>query len=246
MDMSAMLRSSLLLSFREAVTVGLLCVLGVGLVGNSIARAQTTYAARASAEEGSSQEETIDDRRVVSPLQDTGALPPSTEVPNLERVISVDLTDATLEEALNHVADKARLEIGYLQETVSGRKSVTLQSRSISARSAFREILEGTPLRLVSTSGGHLALLERSASEKVEPQSFRRLERPRVPVRLTADMEEGEESQQTGTISGTVTDAESGEPLPGVNVMIVGTTQGAATGRRGSIPFPAWRWARTT
>ena len=233
MDMSAMLRSSLLLSFREAVTVGLLCVLGVGLVGNSIARAQTTYAARASAEEGSSQEETIDDRRVVSPLQDTGALPPSTEVPNLERVISVDLTDATLEEALNHVADKARLEIGYLQETVSGRKSVTLQSRSISARSAFREILEGTPLRLVSTSGGHLALLERSASEKVEPQSFRRLERPRVPVRLTADMEEGEESQQTGTISGTVTDAESGEPLPGVNVMIVGTTQGAATGAQG-------------
>jgi hypothetical protein len=34
---------------------------------------------------------------------------------------------------------------------------------------------------------------------------------------------------QTGKISGTVTDNESGDPLPGVNVVIEGTTQGATT-----------------
>lgn len=38
---------------------------------------------------------------------------------------------------------------------------------------------------------------------------------------------------QTGDISGTVTDAQSGETLPGVNVVIVGTTQGAATNAEG-------------
>src|SRR5690554_4893059 len=34
---------------------------------------------------------------------------------------------------------------------------------------------------------------------------------------------------QTGKISGQVTDASTGEPLPGVNVVIAGTTTGATT-----------------
>jgi len=39
----------------------------------------------------------------------------------------------------------------------------------------------------------------------------------------------------TGKIAGIVTDKESGEPLPGVNVMIVGTTVGAATNIHGEF-----------
>ena len=37
----------------------------------------------------------------------------------------------------------------------------------------------------------------------------------------------------TGKISGTVTDAQNGAPLPGVNVMIEGTSIGAATDLNG-------------
>ena len=40
-------------------------------------------------------------------------------------------------------------------------------------------------------------------------------------------------SQTTGKIVGTVTDASNGEPLPGVNVSIVGTNMGAATDLEG-------------
>ncbi|MDQ7054407.1 MAG: hypothetical protein Q9P14_16510 [candidate division KSB1 bacterium] len=36
-------------------------------------------------------------------------------------------------------------------------------------------------------------------------------------------------AQDKGTISGKVTVAESGEPLPGANVIIVGTLRGAST-----------------
>src|SRR5690554_6734018 len=36
-------------------------------------------------------------------------------------------------------------------------------------------------------------------------------------------------SAQTGRIAGTVVDATNGDPLPGVNVVIVGTTQGSVT-----------------
>ncbi|HKJ69588.1 MAG TPA: carboxypeptidase regulatory-like domain-containing protein, partial [bacterium] len=41
--------------------------------------------------------------------------------------------------------------------------------------------------------------------------------------------------QTTGKISGTVTDAENGEPLPGVNVVVQGTEQGAATDAEGNF-----------
>lgn len=40
-------------------------------------------------------------------------------------------------------------------------------------------------------------------------------------------------SAQTGKIAGTVVDAETGETLPGVNVIVVGTTYGAATDEEG-------------
>ena len=40
-------------------------------------------------------------------------------------------------------------------------------------------------------------------------------------------------SQQTGKLSGKVTDAETGESLPGVNVIIKGTYYGAATNING-------------
>ncbi|MEN8193607.1 MAG: TonB-dependent receptor [Bacteroidota bacterium] len=42
-------------------------------------------------------------------------------------------------------------------------------------------------------------------------------------------------SQTTGKISGTITDAETGDPLIGVNVLIEGTHMGAATGGDGSF-----------
>ena len=38
----------------------------------------------------------------------------------------------------------------------------------------------------------------------------------------------------TGKLSGTVTDQSNGEPLPGVNVVVVGTTMGAATDINGN------------
>ena len=44
----------------------------------------------------------------------------------------------------------------------------------------------------------------------------------------------GSASAQSGKIAGTVTDSATGEPLPGVNVVIEGTTQGTATGIDGA------------
>ena len=42
-------------------------------------------------------------------------------------------------------------------------------------------------------------------------------------------------AQVTGKISGRVVDANSGQPLPGVNVQIVGTSRGASTDMNGEF-----------
>jgi hypothetical protein len=44
-----------------------------------------------------------------------------------------------------------------------------------------------------------------------------------------------------GSLRGTVTDARTGEPLPGVNVIVTGTTLGAATGFDGTYQIPGVR-----
>ena len=42
-------------------------------------------------------------------------------------------------------------------------------------------------------------------------------------------------AQSTGKLAGVVTDAETGEPLPGVNVVLEGTTLGTATDIDGDV-----------
>jgi hypothetical protein len=46
---------------------------------------------------------------------------------------------------------------------------------------------------------------------------------------------------QNKTVSGKVTDAQTGEPLPGVNILVVGTSTGAATDGKGhySVSVPS-------
>jgi hypothetical protein len=40
-------------------------------------------------------------------------------------------------------------------------------------------------------------------------------------------------TEEAGTISGTIVDSTSGDPLPGVNVRVLGTQKGGATGAQG-------------
>ncbi len=44
-------------------------------------------------------------------------------------------------------------------------------------------------------------------------------------------------SEKWGRIEGRIVDKMNGEPLPGVNAMLVGTTQGAATDQSGFFYF---------
>ena len=139
----------------------------------------------------------------------------------LDRTVSVHLRDGTVEEALRLVSNEADLELAYLRSAVAVEKRVTLSIEQASARETLGEIVEGTGLRVMVLPGTEFIWVE---DKTPGPQS--------APTDLKHTQGQAG-TVQTGTITGTVTDSLTGEPLPGVNVVLEGTTQGAATSADG-------------
>ena len=152
----------------------------------------------------------------------------------LSTIITLRLKGATLEQALKRIAEEADLELIYGSEKVSVREKVSLSAEQVTAREALRRVLRGTGLWLMKLAGGQLVVVDQAedaALEKISLEAIQ-LSKVDVPARLQPA------GRLTGTISGTVTDSASGEPLPGVNVVIAGTQQGAATVADGTYQIP--------
>ena len=148
----------------------------------------------------------------------------------LNTVISLRLKELSLEEALRSIAEKADLDLVYGSENVSIEKEVSLNLEHVTAQEALKEVLRGTELGLMKLRGGQIVIVRQ------QDQAARRVEPARLPMRPPAKTEPL--ALQTGTITGTVVDSTSGEPLPGVNVMLVGTQQGASTDANGEYTIP--------
>ena len=156
----------------------------------------------------------------------------------LSRSVSLHLTEATLEQALERVSEATGLEFVYGEETVQAGGRVSVHADAVPAREALGRMLEGTGLKLMLSRSGKLVLTrdqgaapERTATLSGGTQDLQRMVE-RVSVQQLAALRPTE--RQQGTIAGTVTDAGSGEPLPGVNVVVEGTQQGAATAADGT------------
>ena len=132
----------------------------------------------------------------------------------LNKVIAVHLERASIQEAFEHVARRSLLRLSYGQEALSVEKRVTLKDEQVTVLEALHEIIRGTPLQLQLSPSGYVIVTKRERSSDV-----RKVTSPAL---------------QTGTIAGTVVDASTGEPLPGVNVVIVDTQQGSSTDAEGA------------
>lgn len=132
--------------------------------------------------------------------------------------------------------DMAELEAGRLgpfsRFTVPAlRKNVFLHLEEATAREALREVVHGTGLKLLLSRSGHVANGERAerVQQHVQPQPVplkaNRIQSPEIEARPFRS--------QTGTIAGTVIDSASGESLPGVNIVLVGTQRGTSTNPEG-------------
>ncbi len=128
----------------------------------------------------------------------------------LSRRVSVELGDVPLRQALTHVSGLGDLQLVLDEEAVPNGHRVTLSLNEATVLEALHETIRGTNLGLKISPSGYLIVTRRMVIEPV----------PMSPTPLPA--------APTGSIAGVVTD-ETGEPLPGVNVVITGTTQGASS-----------------
>lgn len=146
----------------------------------------------------------------------------ATTAPVLMRRVSLDLTGATLREALREITRQADLEIVYSLRVVPLDNPVSLHARDLTVAAALTEILAGVSVDVSVTVGGGLALV------------------PREP-RASAIAQAGRGAADSGTVSGQVTERTSGAPIAGATVTIDGTGHSAATGadgryRIGAVP----------
>jgi len=117
-------------------------------------------------------------------------------IPQLEERMSLNIINKSIEEALFEISRKADLDIAF-DTGLFPERNVTLVQNSVSVAEALMNVLAGTGYEAVMTRMGEVVL------KHVAP-------------------EEEEEELLQSQVRGTVTDAESGEPLPGVNVYVPG------------------------
>ena len=118
--------------------------LGAALAGAGLVAGLLAFAAAANAQESSSESEYAGS---------TDGL--------LERVIRVDLTDASLADAAEQIARNAGARISYSHELLSDMR-VSLHQRAISVGAALAEILGGSGLEPTVSSGDLIILAPRS------------------------------------------------------------------------------------
>ena len=141
-----------------------------------------------------------------------------TEVPKeLLTPISVSFENISFIDAIHEIANRGNFHLNYNESIIPTEKQVSFKAVNEPAFVVLQKILNGTEIDIVVINPAQVVLTKL----------------PRQPT--------NNKSQSKHTISGYVTDAESGEVLIGANVYIKELNSGAATNAYGfySISLPA-------
>src|SRR5438477_7309201 len=133
----------------------------------------------------------------------------------LERIVTLALDRVPLKAALDAVARQTGVRIAYSRRVVPLDRPVSVQLDAVRVEAAPDTLLHGT---------GVATTLDRTGQ-----------------ILLVSDRRDGRLDVQTGSISGSVTDAATGSPLAGAAVAVVGTRLVAQTDAGGRYSIPAVR-----
>lgn len=176
------------------------------------------------------------------------ALDAGEEVSFLEHKASLELRRASFEEVLWAIAREGGLGLSYNPDLIP-EQEVTLRIEEKTLADALQQLLASTDLEALITSNREIVLVEQTSAEQgqISPEDQEQESSERGEVggfdlnarSVLAAIRPAQRAQQQ-TVEGQVTDAESGEPLPGVNVLVQNTDIGTTTGVDGaySIEIP--------
>lgn len=125
-----------------------------------------------------------------------------------EKNISLKFKQKPIAEALEAIAKKVDAGL-YFNTSWLPEKTISLTLKNVTLGEALHAVLKGTGLEAYA-SGRNILLRKKEIKNK-----------PVLPA------------VQQETITGTVTDAQSGETLPGVNILVKGTSTGTSTDANG-------------
>lgn len=123
----------------------------------------------------------------------------------MDQFLSVELTDVTVEEGMNQIAEAGGFELAYSNDYLPTEKRNSYVFNNVTAREAVQKLSVGTGIKFVASNKSKRLILSKNSDQ----------------------------SQETGSISGRVIDSETGAPMVGANVIISGSNFGDVTDDNG-------------
>ena len=160
-------------------------------------------------------------------------------IPALRSTITLRLDGVPLAQALRAVADRADFGLSYSPDRIPEDRMVQLNAEQMAVSEALRSLLAGTNLRVLVTPQQELIVVRADAVPRAEEPSNERSTLANSTSASRARALPLDPVQQQ--ITGRVTDAQTQEPIPGVNVVVPNTTTGTATNPDGeySLEVPS-------
>lgn len=124
--------------------------------------------------------------------------------------VNISLHQVTFEEALHRIATAGSLRISY-DKNLLPQGSFTLVLQNVSIIEAFQRLLGGTGMEVLGSPGGQ------------------------VIIKKEHDIPDVDASANDVVVQGTVIDANTGRPMPGVNIAVEGKGRGTSTGTDGEF-----------
>ncbi len=137
--------------------------------------------------------------RFIAAWSPSGRAVEASNILALRRRVSLDLVDATVDEAIRKITRQADLEISYSKASLPAGHRVSLHVREITVAAALTEVLLDAGVDVAVGRGGEMALVKRPAA--------------------LAEVSAGD----SGSVSGQVIDKATGAPIDGATVIVEGT-----------------------
>src|SRR5690625_3033638 len=135
-----------------------------------------------------------------------------TSLEYLQQQVTLQYDQVSIEKLLAYLERKKKIQFSYNNELLADSLHLTINLEDVSLSDALDTIFKNTAIQYYAFNGGYIDLRESSLNKEVAQEEM---------------------------VTGTVTDAQSGETLPGVNVMIMGTTTGTSTDSEGNFELNA-------
>jgi TonB-linked SusC/RagA family outer membrane protein len=160
----------------------------------------------------------------------------SSTVSSLSLPARLSVADVPLAAALSELAEKSDVWIAYSPSRLAREGNVDCECAGLTVGQALDRLLVHTAFRYTEVDG-HIVIIPRLTTTPSKPQDILKLEP--TPVTLAAVVQARpatpRSALQQASISGRVTDAETGVGLPGATIRVEGTGRSTITGAAGQF-----------